>query len=64
MLTFPVALRAKGVPVPQIAAKLTIASGKNAGEHPSVAALYRALADADRDADQPRERTNCPGPGE
>ncbi|WP_211245604.1 hypothetical protein [Actinomadura oligospora] len=48
MLTFALALRAKGVPVPQIAAKLRIASGKNAGKAPSVATLYRALADADQ----------------
>ncbi|MEV3926985.1 recombinase family protein [Actinomadura coerulea] len=47
MLTFAQALRAKGVPVPAIAAKLKIATGKNAGKPPSVASLYRALADAD-----------------
>ncbi|MFF5265030.1 hypothetical protein ACFY4C_39615 [Actinomadura viridis] len=47
MLTFALALRAKGVPVPAIAAKLKIATGKNAGKPPSVASLYRALADAD-----------------
>lgn len=44
MLTFTRALRAQGVPMAQIAAKLTIATGKNAGSHPSVATLYRALA--------------------
>ncbi|WP_199746718.1 MULTISPECIES: hypothetical protein [unclassified Amycolatopsis] len=27
--------------------KLTIKTGKNAGQHPSVASLYRALADTD-----------------
>ncbi|MGN9845940.1 hypothetical protein ACTMTI_48255 [Nonomuraea sp. H19] len=48
MLTSAPALRAKAVPVPEIAAKLTITSGKNAGKRPSVASLYRALADADR----------------
>jgi len=48
MLTFALALRAKGVPVPEIATKLTITTGKNAGKRPSVASLYRALADADR----------------
>ncbi|MFF4779220.1 recombinase family protein [Microtetraspora fusca] len=53
MLTFALALRAKGVPVPAIAAKLKIATGKNAGTPPSVASLYRALAEAEQaDADQ------------
>jgi DNA invertase Pin-like site-specific DNA recombinase len=46
-LTFARALRAKGVPMPQIAGKLTIKTGKNTGKHPSVASLYRALADAE-----------------
>jgi hypothetical protein len=32
--------------VPEIARKLTIKSGKNAGKPPSVASLYRALAEA------------------
>jgi DNA invertase Pin-like site-specific DNA recombinase len=51
MLTFAAALREKGVPMPEIARKLTIKSGKNAGQPPSVASLYRALADAaDSDA--------------
>jgi DNA invertase Pin-like site-specific DNA recombinase len=51
MLTFAAALREKGVPMPEIALKLTIKSGKNAGKLPSVASLYRALADAaDSDA--------------
>jgi DNA invertase Pin-like site-specific DNA recombinase len=45
MLTFAVALKDKGVPVPEIAKKLTI--GKNAGKSPSVASLYRALAEAE-----------------
>ncbi|MFJ7996402.1 recombinase family protein [Streptomyces sp. NPDC096310] len=40
-------LRASGVPVPQIAGKLFISSGKNKGENPSVATVYRVLADAD-----------------
>jgi hypothetical protein len=47
MLTFAVALKDKGVPVPEIAKKLTIKVGKNAGKHPSVASLYRALAEAE-----------------
>ena len=34
-------------PVPEIAGKLTIKTGKNAGKHPSVASLHRALAEAD-----------------
>ncbi|MCI2424040.1 recombinase family protein [Saccharopolyspora sp. K220] len=46
-LTFALALKAKGVPVPVIAKKLTIKTGKNAGESPSVASLYRALAEAE-----------------
>ncbi|MEU4726193.1 hypothetical protein AB0G06_41915 [Nonomuraea dietziae] len=48
MLTFAQALRAKGIPIPEIAAKLKITAGKNAGRAPSVASLYRALADADQ----------------
>lgn len=47
MLTFAVALKDKGVPAPEIAKKLTIKTGKNAGRHPSVASLCRALAEAD-----------------
>ncbi len=41
------ALRNKGTPMPDIVKKLTIKTGKNAGRHPSVASLYRALADND-----------------
>ncbi|MFG1967292.1 hypothetical protein [Nonomuraea sp. NPDC049028] len=47
MLTFAVALKDKGVPVPDIVKKLTIKAGKNAGKSPSVAWLYRALAEAE-----------------
>ncbi|MFJ1811254.1 MULTISPECIES: hypothetical protein [unclassified Streptomyces] len=47
MLTFAVALKDKRVPVPEIAKKLTIKAGKNAGTSPSVASLYRALAEAE-----------------
>ncbi|MFF5106796.1 recombinase family protein [Streptomyces sp. NPDC000134] len=47
MLLFARALKDKGVPVPEIAKKLTIKSGKNAGQNPSVASVYRALADAE-----------------
>ncbi|NUR67988.1 MAG: recombinase family protein, partial [Streptomyces sp.] len=39
-------LRDEGVPVPEIARALTIATGKNAGRHPSLASVYRALAEA------------------
>ncbi|MEY9212087.1 hypothetical protein [Thermobifida halotolerans] len=44
MLLFVRALRDKGVPVPEIARKLTIKTGKNIGKNPSVASVYRALA--------------------
>lgn len=37
-------LYARGVPVPDIAGQLVIATGKNAGRHPSLASVYRALA--------------------
>lgn len=47
MLLFARALKDKGVPVPSIAKKLTIKTGKNAGQHPSVASVYRALAEAE-----------------
>ncbi|MFF3850575.1 hypothetical protein [Streptomyces sp. NPDC002328] len=60
MLTFAVALKDKGVPVPDIAKRLTIKTGKNAGKSPSVASLYRALAPR-----TPRPTTACrcgPGP--
>lgn len=38
--------------MPAIVQKLTIKTGKNAGRHPSVASLYRALDDADSDQQQ------------
>lgn len=47
MVVFARALRDQGTPIPQIAQKLVIKSGKNAGSHPSVASVYRALAGAD-----------------
>jgi len=47
MFLFARALKDKGTPVPEIAKKLSIKTGKNAGKHPSVASLYRALAEAD-----------------
>lgn len=37
-------LRDAGVAVPEIAEQLVIRTGKNAGRHPSVASVYRALA--------------------
>ncbi|WSJ93934.1 recombinase family protein [Streptomyces sp. NBC_01320] len=51
MLTFAQALKDKGVPVPDIAKKLTIKTGKNAGTSPSVASLYRALAQAEQETE-------------
>ena len=47
MLLFAQALKDKGTPIPDIAKKLVIKSGKNAGQHPSVASLYRAFAEAE-----------------
>jgi DNA invertase Pin-like site-specific DNA recombinase len=47
MVIFARALRDQGTPMPDIAQKLKIQSGKNAGKHPSVASLYRALAETD-----------------
>jgi hypothetical protein len=44
------ALKDKGVPVPDIAKKLTIKTGKYAGKSPSAASLYRALAEAEQAA--------------
>lgn len=38
-------MRDRGMSVPGIAAALTIPGGKNAGRHPSLASVYRALAD-------------------
>jgi hypothetical protein len=49
-LTFAQALKDKGVPVPEIAKKLTIKTGKNKDQHPSVASVYRALAEAEQEA--------------
>lgn len=45
MVLFARALRDAGTPVPEIARKLVIKTGKNGGRHPSVASVYRALAD-------------------
>jgi DNA invertase Pin-like site-specific DNA recombinase len=46
MILFARAPRENGTPIPEIAAKLTIKTGKNTGKNPSVASLYRALAEA------------------
>lgn len=46
LLALARALHEQGVPVPEIAARLTITTGKNAGRHPSIASVYRALADS------------------
>ncbi|MFF4283380.1 hypothetical protein [Streptomyces kronopolitis] len=50
MLTFAVALKHKGIPVPEIGKKLTIKTGQHAGKNPSVASLYPALAEAEEAA--------------
>lgn len=47
MIAYARSLRARGVAVPDIARKLVIPSGKNKGEHPSVASVYRVLADGE-----------------
>jgi GNAT superfamily N-acetyltransferase len=49
MLTFALALKDKGVPVPEIAKKLTIKTGKNKDKHPSVAStdLVRVTSPGD-----------------
>ncbi|MFF2132893.1 hypothetical protein ACFVW1_47715 [Streptomyces olivochromogenes] len=43
MAAFARSLRANAVPVPQIAQKLVIASGKNKGQRPSVATVNREV---------------------
>ncbi|MFF7250721.1 hypothetical protein ACFZBU_43475 [Embleya sp. NPDC008237] len=47
MRVFALALRKKGVPVPDIPAELVIKTGRNARRRPSLASVYRALAEAD-----------------
>lgn len=47
MLATALTLREEGVPVRDIAARLTVKAGANAGTAVSVASLYRALAAAD-----------------
>jgi hypothetical protein len=51
MTAAALAMRDQGMSVPEITASLVIAEGKNAGQHPSLASVYRALADADTGAD-------------
>jgi DNA invertase Pin-like site-specific DNA recombinase len=48
LLAEAVRLRDAGVPVPQIAEQLVIASGRQAGRHPSIASVYRALSEGGR----------------
>jgi DNA invertase Pin-like site-specific DNA recombinase len=50
LLAEALAHRDGGVPVPEIARRLVIATGKNAGGHPSPASVYRALAAHDTQA--------------
>ncbi|MGR6924218.1 recombinase family protein [[Actinomadura] parvosata] len=45
MIAYARSLRERGVAVPDIARKLVIPAGKNKGRHPSVASVYRVLAD-------------------
>jgi len=52
---FARALRDKGTPMPNIVKKLTIKTGKNAGQHPSVASLLpRTSPTTTPDQDLPR----------
>ncbi|MFI7642357.1 recombinase family protein [Nonomuraea sp. NPDC049400] len=44
MIAYACSLRERGVPVPEIARKLVIPSGKNKGRSPSLASVYRVLA--------------------
>jgi DNA invertase Pin-like site-specific DNA recombinase len=50
MTAAALSMRDQGMGVPEIAARLVIPDGKNAGQHPSLASVYRALADADADS--------------
>jgi len=45
MLDYAHALRAGGIPVPEIASKLIIPTGKNKGKNSSIATAYRVLAE-------------------
>jgi DNA invertase Pin-like site-specific DNA recombinase len=45
MITLARALRDQGVPVPEIAQRVRITKGKRAGQQPSLASVYRVLAE-------------------
>ncbi|MFI9824562.1 recombinase family protein [Streptomyces sp. NPDC052013] len=62
MLTFALALQAKGTPVPAIRTRLFIKTGKNAGKHPSLASVYRALAEVEQTLPAGRSSAKLPGP--
>jgi DNA invertase Pin-like site-specific DNA recombinase len=47
MLALARELRDQGIPVPEIARRLVVPHGRNAGRHPSLASVYRALAQPD-----------------
>lgn len=49
MTAAALSMRDQGMGVPEIAARLVIPAGKNAGQHPSLASVYRALADTAAD---------------
>jgi DNA invertase Pin-like site-specific DNA recombinase len=51
MTAAALAMRNQGMSVPEIAAGLVISEGKNAGQHPSLASVYRVLAEAEAEAD-------------
>jgi DNA invertase Pin-like site-specific DNA recombinase len=51
MTATALAMREQGMSVPEIAVSLVIPEGRNAGQHPSLASVYRALAEADAGAD-------------
>ena len=57
------AMRDNGVSVPEIAATLVISEGKNAGRHPSLASVYRALTDADTGGNTGTGADTSAGPG-
>jgi hypothetical protein len=61
MTTFALALRAKGVPVPEIAAKLTIKSGKDVGRTPAPIPRSPQFTGPLPKPTTPR-RCCCPGP--
>jgi hypothetical protein len=45
MIAYARSLRGRGVPVPEIARKLVIRTGKNKGRNPSLASVYRVLGE-------------------